>query len=143
MTEQGTRVHHTTRKAADMDLAKRNISPDSHRAVLAGELSLEEARSLGRNAGPSGPAVRVNKDDRIPTKTPCLCGCGESVPRTFKAGHDQRLVTYAKQYVRGERELTPEQLRYVTKSGKLERARARVEREEAHAAKHREKEAAK
>jgi hypothetical protein len=40
-----------------------------------------------------------------------------------------RLVTYAKEYVRGERELTDEQLEYVTTSGKLDRARKQVEKE--------------
>jgi hypothetical protein len=59
-----------------------------------------------------------------------LCGCGELVARTFKAGHDQRLVTFAKEYVRGERELTPEQMEYVEHSGKLERAKARVAEED-------------
>ncbi|MDP9487994.1 MAG: hypothetical protein M3Q49_19760, partial [Actinomycetota bacterium] len=62
-----------TKRGADMSLARKEISPDSHRAVLAGDLSLEEARSLGRNAGPSGPAVRVDKNDR---SRDCLCGCG-------------------------------------------------------------------
>ncbi len=32
-----------------------------------------------------------------------------------------RLHTYAREYVRGERELTPEQLEYVEQSGKLAR----------------------
>lgn len=141
MTEQNTQeqanttteatVHGNTKKAADMSLAKKAISPDSYKAVLAGELSLEKARELGRNAGPSGPAVRVDKNDRTPTKTPCLCGCGELVPRNFKPGHDMRLPTFAKEYVRGERELSEEQMEYVQTSGKLDRARAQVEKEEA------------
>ncbi|PLS87389.1 MAG: hypothetical protein CYG60_02075 [Actinobacteria bacterium] len=123
-------IHPMTRKAANTSLAKRAISPDSHKAVLAGALSLEEARSLGRNAGPAGPAVRVNKNDRTPTKTPCLCGCGELVRRNFKAGHDQRMVTLAKAYVRGEADLTDEQMEYVEISGKLDRARTQVQKEE-------------
>ena len=44
-------------------------------------------------------------------------------------GHDMRLVTYAKEHVRGERELTGEQLEYVQQSGKLDRAKAQVEKE--------------
>ncbi len=35
----------------------------------------------------------------------------------------------AREYVRGERDLTDEQLEYVRESGKLERAQARVEKE--------------
>lgn len=131
MSEQhNAQVHHATRKAADISLAKKVISPDSHQAILEGRIGLDRARELGRNAGPGGPAVRVNMNDHTPTTTPCLCGCRELVPRTFKAGHDQRLVTYAKQYVRGERELTPGQLEYVETSGKLERARQRVAEED-------------
>jgi hypothetical protein len=121
------RVHGNTKKAADMALAKKAISPDSHRAVHEGRIDLEVARSLGREGSPFGPAPKtISKNDRTPTKTACLCGCGELVARTFKAGHDQRLVTFAKEYVRGERELTPEQMEYVERSGKLERAKARV-----------------
>ena len=124
-------IHHNTKKAADTALAKRAISPDSHRAIHEGRITLEEARSLGREGSPFGPAPKVvSKNDRTPTKTPCLCGCGELVSRNFKAGHDMRLVTFAKEYVRGARELTPEQMEYAERSGKLERARARVAEEE-------------
>ncbi len=127
-TPEANAVHGNTRKAADLALAKRTISPDSHKAVLTDALSLEEARSLGRNAGPAGPAVRADKNDR---SRPCLCGCqGISKTGRFVAGHDQRLVTYAKEYVRGERELTPEQMEYVEASGKLDRAKQQVEKEE-------------
>ncbi len=138
MTEQNTTpettapeanaVHGNTRKAADLALAKRTISPDSHRAVLAGDLSLEEARSLGRNAGPAGPAVRADKNDR---SRPCLCGCqGISKTGRFVAGHDMRMVTLAKAHVRGEADLTDEQMEYVQESGKLDRARLQVEKED-------------
>ncbi|MDP9456341.1 MAG: hypothetical protein M3Q49_01285 [Actinomycetota bacterium] len=121
-------IHPMTRKAADMSLAKKAISPDSHKAVLAGELSLEEARDLGRNAGPEGPAVRADKNDR---SRPCLCGCqGTSKTGKFVAGHDMRMVTLAKAYVRGEADLTDEQLAYIHESGKLDRARAQVEKED-------------
>ena len=132
MTEQQNtnKVNGNTKKAADMSLAKKTISPDSHRAVHEGRITLEEARELGREGSPFGPAVRVNKNDRTPTKTPCLCGCGELVPRNFKAGHDQRMVTLAKEYVRGQRELTEEQMEYVESSGKLERAKRKVSEED-------------
>jgi len=46
-------------------------------------------------------------------------------------GHDVRLVTYAKEYVRGKLELTSEQLEYARESGKLDRARTQVEKEDA------------
>jgi hypothetical protein len=130
MTENtGAKVHGNTRKAADLSLAKREISPDSHRAVHEGRISLEEARELGRNAGPSGPAVRVSKDDRTPTKTPCLWGCGILVARIFAPGHDMRMVSLAKIYVRGEANPNEAQMAYLEESGKLERAKAQVARE--------------
>jgi hypothetical protein len=126
------KVHGNTKKAADMALAKRAISPDSHKAVHEGRITLDEARELGREGSPFGPAPKaISKNDRTPTKTACLCGCGELVPRTFNAGHDVRLVSLAKAYVRGERELTEEQLEYVTTSGKLDRAKAQVAKEDA------------
>ena len=135
------KVDGKTKRAADTALMKKATSPDSHRAILAGELSLEETRELERNAAPSGPAVRANRDDR---SRECMCGCGRATNGRFAIGHDQRLLKYAYEYLRGERELTDEQMAYVRdETDKLERARARVEREEAHAAKHQEKEATK
>ncbi len=133
MTEQENTqvnaVHGNTKKAADTALAKRAISPDSHKAILTGELSLEEARSLGREGSPFGPTPKtVAKNDRSRL---CLCACGEvSKAGRFKPGHDMRMVTLAKAYVRGEADLTDEQMEYVEISGKLDRARLQVEREE-------------
>ncbi len=128
-TPEANAVHHQTRKAADMSLAKKAISPDSHRAVLAGDLSLEEARELGRKGSPFGPTLKTaDKNDR---SRDCLCGCeNQTSGGRFRPGHDMRMVTFAKEYVRGERELTPEQMEYVQESGKVDRARLQVEKEE-------------
>ena len=94
--------------AADLALAKRSIAPDNHRAVHEGRITEEEPRSLGQEGSPFGPAPKtISKNDRTPTKTPCSCGCGEPVPRTFRAGHDVRLVSLAKAHVRGEAERPP------------------------------------
>lgn len=49
---------------------------------------------------------------------------------TLRPGHDVRMVSYALEYLRGERELTDEQMAYVRESGKLERARTRLAEEE-------------
>lgn len=49
---------------------------------------------------------------------------------TLRPGHDVRMVSYAQEYLRGERELTDEQMAYVRESGKLERARTRLAEEE-------------
>ena len=90
-TQEQPRVHGSTRKAADMDLAKKAISPDSHRAIYEGRITLEEARQLGREGSPFGPAKKiVSKNDRTQE---CWCGvCGQqtSPGRRFRAGHDQR-----------------------------------------------------
>lgn len=127
--QEQPKVHHQTKRAADLALSKKVISPDSHKAILAGELGLEAAKELGREGSPYGPAVRVNKADR---GRDCLCGCGlRTRGGRFRSGHDQRLVTYAKEYVRGDRELTDEQLAYVQESGKLDRAKAQVAKEDA------------
>lgn len=136
MTES---VHHQTKKGADMALAKKQISPDSHKAVHAGRISLDEAKNLGREGSPFGPAPKsASKTDR---SRDCLCGCQQrTAGGFFKSGHDMRLVTYAKEYVRGERDLSEEQLEYVTASGKLDRAKAQVAKEDA---KRREQEARK
>jgi hypothetical protein len=118
MTEP--KVHHQTRKAADISLAKKQITPASYRAVLDGEISLQAARDLGRDRGPydtdqasSGPGAvtegprtdreRPQEDTDAPHQLPsriskddatqeCWCGCGERTNphRRWKAGHDQR-----------------------------------------------------
>ena len=123
-------VHHQTRRGADIALAKKQISQESYRAVLAGTLTLAEAKELGRQGAPNTrpqPTSRISKDDR---SRECMCGCGSRTKGRFAQGHDMRLATYAKEYVRGERDLSPEQLEYVEHSGKLERAREQIAREE-------------
>lgn len=155
MPGQNEAIHHQTRRGADLAFAKRLISRESHAAVLAGTLSLAEAKALGRDRGPDttrasdgpesatgtqgagspqdGPDTppqstsRISKDD---TLSPCLCGCGELVARRFKPGHDMRMVSLAKAYLRGEAEPSEEQLAYLEESGKLERARQQIEKEQ-------------
>ena len=154
MSEQ-RKIDGRTKRAADLAIAKRQISPASHRAVLAGEITLQAARDLGRDGAPWAadasvrpgtatetprsasdgagdappqPVSRISKDDRSRL---CICGCQRTTRGRFAPGHDQRLLKLAYEYVRGERELTEEQLTYVRdETDKLERARKRVEREE-------------
>jgi hypothetical protein len=159
MTEQKPKIDGRTRKAADIALAKRQISPASYRALVeeGGRITLQQAKELGRDRGPDDtgqghngperpagrarsasaddrrdappqPVSRISKNDRSRL---CICGCQRTTRGRFAPGHDQRLVKYAYEYVRGERELTEEQLEYVRdETDKLERARKRVEREE-------------
>jgi hypothetical protein len=60
-----------------------------------------------------------------------MCACETRTKGgRFAPGHDVRMVSYALEYLRGERELTDEQMAYVRESGKLERARTRLAEEE-------------
>jgi len=60
-----------------------------------------------------------------------MCGCGKTTRGRFAIGHDQRLLKFAYEHLRGKRELTEEQLAYVQdETDKLKRARKRVEGEE-------------
>ncbi len=129
-------IHHRTKRGADLAIAKQQISQESHAAVLAGRITLAEAKELGRSAGPDGPVGQVtkkaSKTTREPTLTPCLCGiCGEMAAKTFRPGHDMRMVSLAKAYVRGEATPNDEQMQYIESSGKLDRARAQVAKDEA------------
>ena len=142
-----------------MALAKRRISRASYEAILAGTLTLAEAKELWRDRGPDDtgqasdgpgtatetpregrehpqagtgappqPISRISKEDRSRL---CMCACGTRTKGgRFAPGHDVRMVSYAKEYLRGERELTDEQMTYVRDSGKLERARTRLAEEE-------------
>ena len=137
MTES-TKIHGNTKKAADISLARKDISRESHGAVHEGRISLEEARELGRDAGPDAPPTlksTVSKSDR--TRHCVACG-PEGAPTKggrFHPGCDAKMHSLAREYVRGERDLTPEQMAYVEESGKLEQARARVAKEQAKAVK--------
>ncbi|HSK86176.1 MAG TPA: hypothetical protein VK902_22615 [Rubrobacter sp.] len=93
MTE--SKVHGNTRKAADMALAKRLISRDSHGAVHEGRITVAEARRLGRARGPEAATSRGDREEGRKTQREgreCLCSCGgETRGGRFLPGHDQRL----------------------------------------------------
>ncbi len=95
----GTKVHGNTKKAADMALARREISRESHKAVHEDKITLAEARELGRDRGPhdTGQAGSGQEEGR---KTPregrtprrCMCSCdGMTKGGAFLPGHDARL----------------------------------------------------
>jgi len=94
------KVHGNTKKAADMALARREISRDSHKAVHEGKITLAEARERGHDRGPgyTGQASSGQDETRTGPRsasvvgTYCLCGCGEITRGgRFKPGHDARL----------------------------------------------------
>ena len=96
--EQNPKVHHMTMKGARNALAHRLISQDSYRAVLQGELSLPDAKSLGRDRGPEIPGPNSGRDEgrKTPreglTPRPCMCSCGGMTKGgRFLPGHDAKL----------------------------------------------------
>lgn len=133
--EQNPKVHHMTAKAARNALAGKQISPESYAAVLRDELSLDEAKDLGRDRGPKGeplPASTIGKDD---TTQECWCGvCGEQTKpgRRFLAGHDQRTKGIIKRAIRaGEIEsLTERQREYAEERNLIEETEQQMAEEE-------------
>ena len=120
-------------KAADLALMKATISQESHQAVLAGEISLDQARKLGREAGPDGPVGQSTAKASTPKKdkpvTLCIA-CGKPTKGgRFHPGGDAKMHRIADEHLRGERELTDEQREYLETSGKMEQARKRAEKQ--------------
>lgn len=100
------KAHWRTVKAADTALMKATISQESHAAILAGRISLDEGRALGREAGPDGPAGQsakkatgkpTSKKDRSRS---CMCGCGRETKGRFAMGHDARVKGWIVKAVR-------------------------------------------
>jgi hypothetical protein len=124
------KVHGNTKKAADMALAKKAISPDSHWAVHEGRIDLEEARSLGREGSPFGPAPKAaDKSNRTRL---CMCQCGRSTKGRFAVGHDARVKGWI---IRAVREgtvdkLTDEQREYGEERDLFRLTRERMAEEE-------------
>jgi hypothetical protein len=156
--ERSPQIHHQTARGARNALAHRLISQESYRAVLRGELSLADAKSLGRDRGPdtpedsSGPGTateipgRASAEDNqggadmLPqpvsriskddrTRT-CMCGCGRETRGRFAMGHDQAMFRVAREHLEEGQELTGDQREYLESSGKMERVRARLAEEE-------------
>jgi hypothetical protein len=57
------KVHHQTERGARFALAKKQISQDSYKAVLAGTLTLAEARKIERERAPDAPTSRGGQDE--------------------------------------------------------------------------------
>ena len=116
-------VHHQTKRAADLALAKRLISRDSHNPILRGELSLPEANSLGRDRRPdtsedqSGPGETTKRSRRGRQPRPCICCGGLTKGGRFHPGCDQRLYGRIQRQLRVDpllrsNQFTDEQRRY-------------------------------
>ncbi len=132
--EQKPQIHHMQAKAARNALARKELSQESYAAVLRGELSLDDAKSYGRNKGPDGlpvAASRISKDEQGQL---CWCGCGAWTKpgRRWLPGHDQRGKGIIARAVREGKldELSPQLREYGEQSGKIEETRQRIAREE-------------
>jgi hypothetical protein len=128
------KVHHQTERGARIALAKKQISQESYEAIRRGELSLAQARELGREGGPGAATSRgaqdeagtgprsASADGTQSGAATCLCGCGEPVKNRFRPGHDQRLFGELKRnlekdpLLRNER-FTDEQKAYAKERG--------------------------
>lgn len=49
MTEQNPKIDGRTERALDMAIARKQVSQESYRAVLAGQISLADAKAMGRS----------------------------------------------------------------------------------------------
>lgn len=120
-----------TRRALDMAIAKRQISQASYRAAIEGKITLQRAKELGRDRGPTDTAQGSGGQEEARTGprsastggTYCLCGCGETTRGgRFKPGHDARLHAELKRnlqndpLLRNER-FTNEQRAYARERG--------------------------
>jgi hypothetical protein len=107
-------VHHQTRRAARLALARNRISQESCTAVLAGEITLQRAKELGPNRTPDGLQKASETPRREPR--PCLCGCaGTTRGGRFLPGHQARLLGIIRRQIRTDpvlTDLTEEQRAY-------------------------------
>ena len=100
MTEQNPNLDGRTKRALDMAIARKQVSQESYRAVLAGEITLQEAKAIGRDGAPATDATE-DRSGREEPRTgpregrqfrPCLCSCGGTTRGgRFLPGHDARL----------------------------------------------------
>ncbi len=130
MTERNPRLDGRTKRALDMAIARKQVSQESYRAVLAGEITLQRAKELGRDQGPadtsegtSGPRRASEGPRKGSRPRPCLCSCGGTTRGgRFLPGHDARLHAELKRnlekdpLLRNER-FDDEQRRYAVERG--------------------------
>ena len=133
MTEQNPNLDGRTKRALDMAIARKQVSQESYRAVLAGEMTLQEAKELGRSGAPTDTSEGTSGPRRAPSgpregrkPRPCLCSCGGTTRGgRFLPGHDARLHGELKRnlekdpLLRNER-FTDEQRAYAKERGLLD-----------------------
>ena len=94
-------VHHQTKRAARLALARNRISQESCTAVLAGEITLQRAKELGPNRTPDGLPKASEASRREPR--PCLCDCGGTTRGgRFLPGHQTKLIAVIRRQIRAD-----------------------------------------
>ena len=129
-------VHHATVKSANLAVARKEISADSCRTVIAGELSLKQAKSYGRDADRHGRPVQSETPKKKAPKKPksgtCICGCqGETKGGRILPGHDMKVFRIAREHLTEGCEISPELREYLESSGKMQRVKDKLADEEA------------
>jgi len=128
MTEQNPKIDGRTKRAADIALAKRLISPASFRALVEeGTITLQQAKELGRDRGPNDTGQSGREDaTETPgegrTPRPCVSCSGMTKGGRFHPGCDQVLYGHIKRQLRSDPLLrsdkfTNEQRRYAVERG--------------------------
>ena len=129
MTEQNPRIDGRTKRALDMAIARKQVSQESYRAVLAGEITLQRAKELGRDRGPAdtpqasdGPRRASEGPRKGRRPRPCIACAGMTKGGRFHPGCDQKLFGELKRnlekdpLLRNER-FTEEQRAYARERG--------------------------
>jgi hypothetical protein len=97
-----------TKRALDMAIARKLVSQESYLAVLAGQITLQRAKELGRDRGPddagqgsSGREARKGpRKGRTPR--PCIACAGLTKGGRFHPGCDQALYGRIKRQLRSD-----------------------------------------
>ena len=129
MTQQDPKIDGRTKRALDMAIARKQVSQESYRAVLAGEITLQRAKELGRDRGPADTSKGTSGPRRAPSgprkgrqPRPCIACGGPTKGGRFHPGCDQALYGRIKRQLRSDPLLrsdrfNDEQRRYAVERG--------------------------
>ncbi len=70
MTERNPKIDGRTKRALDVAIARKKVSQESYRAVLAGEITLQRAKELGRSGAPTTDTTQASDGPRRASSGP-------------------------------------------------------------------------
>jgi hypothetical protein len=70
MTEQDTKIDGWTKRALDLAIARKQVNQASYRAVIRGEISLAEAKAIGRDGAPAADITKGRSGPGESTEAP-------------------------------------------------------------------------